>query len=244
MPCIECHEDKKLVARGLCATCYYRLRRNGTVQRTNAVNFGQKCLVVGCIENAFAKGLCPTHYNKAQHPLRTTWKLLRSRAGAGQYPKGWEDFEAFLADVGERPSPKHQLRRSDTKAPWSVENLHWVVPVSAAAKRGWKDDAHTEYMRAWNFRRRFGLEPDVYADMVEKQAGKCAACGKPETQLAYRTGKVQALAVDHNHTTGAVRGLLCRRCNVVIGLVEETSETLQAIDAYLGRYRPTHEAPG
>lgn len=51
----------------------------------------------------------------------------------------------------------------------------------------------------------YGLEGDAYATMLESQGGKCAICrARP---------KSKRLAVDHDHKTGAVRGLLCSRCN-------------------------------
>ena len=51
----------------------------------------------------------------------------------------------------------------------------------------------------------YGLEGDAYADLLKSQGGKCAICrARP---------KSKRLAVDHDHATGAVRGLLCSRCN-------------------------------
>lgn len=46
-------------------------------------------------------------------------------------------------------------------------------------------------------------------------------------------GRYGPLCVDHNHTTGDVRGLLCRRCNMVIGNVEESKELLTTLIDYL-----------
>lgn len=50
-----------------------------------------------------------------------------------------------------------------------------------------------------------GVTDAEYAAMLERQGGGCAICGT--------TPKTRRLNVDHDHKTGAVRGLLCHRCN-------------------------------
>jgi len=60
---------------------------------------------------------------------------------------------------------------------------------------------------------KFGITLDQYNSMHEAQNGLCKICGNPE-ELDRR------LAVDHNHATGQVRGLLCFRCNTVVGHIE------------------------
>jgi len=62
---------------------------------------------------------------------------------------------------------------------------------------------------------RFGITLDDYNQMHDAQGGLCKICANPE-ELDRR------LAVDHNHETGAVRGLLCFKCNVILGHIENT----------------------
>lgn len=57
-----------------------------------------------------------------------------------------------------------------------------------------------------DIRRNFSITAEQYAALYAYQGGKCALC-----QVA--TGKVKRLAVDHDHKTGKVRGLLCGPCN-------------------------------
>lgn len=80
---------------------------------------------------------------------------------------------------------------------------------------------------AWEYglRSKFNLTPDEYFDLLEQQEGVCAICGKDE--LGRR------LAVDHCHETKAVRGLLCRKCNMGIGLLGDDPEILQKALRYL-----------
>ncbi len=56
----------------------------------------------------------------------------------------------------------------------------------------------------------FGLAPGEYARLYAAQGGRCYIC-------EWATGKTKRLAVDHNHKTGEVRGLLCGPCNEMLG---------------------------
>lgn len=67
--------------------------------------------------------------------------------------------------------------------------------------------------------------------MYDAQGGVCAICHKPET--ATRRGKLKALAVDHCHDTGLVRGLLCVECNTGIGKLREDTAILRSAIRYL-----------
>lgn len=85
--------------------------------------------------------------------------------------------------------------------------------------------------RKGNLTRKFGITEDAYKAMWESQNGVCANCGEPETRLKF--GKPTMLAVDHNHTTGAVRELICFRCNVVLGRIEESVVLCDKFKAYI-----------
>lgn len=228
MGCANCGKEKVL-AKGLCGACYHRLRQRGTLQRTNGRNVGA-CSVEGCAEVAFAKGLCSHHYAKADHPLKSIWKLIRSR-NPGAYPLSWDRFAAFLIDVGERPSPKHQLRRHDPSLPYSVANVAWLQPVGTTGST-MTPEQQAVYGREWTLRRKFGITGEDFARMLAAQDGVCAVCKKPETHT-YPSGKVKELAVDHCHDTNVVRGLLCFNCNQGIGRFKDDPALLRAAADYL-----------
>ena len=67
-------------------------------------------------------------------------------------------------------------------------------------------------------KRKFGLELGEFDKTKDAQKGLCAICGLPES--AKRKNKVKELAVDHNHTTKEIRGLLCHKCNIALGLLK------------------------
>lgn len=88
-------------------------------------------------------------------------------------------------------------------------------------------------MRAWSLKTHFGITPQDYEKMFESQQGRCAVCDQQET--AERDGKLVALAVDHDHKTGSIRGLLCSKCNCALGLVGDNAERLRSMIAYIER---------
>jgi hypothetical protein len=62
---------------------------------------------------------------------------------------------------------------------------------------------------------RLGLSLAEYAEMSAWQGHRCAICGRPQPAEPGVADK--SLAVDHDHETGRIRGLLCMNCNVGIG---------------------------
>ncbi len=83
--------------------------------------------------------------------------------------------------------------------------------------------------RNWKLRRQYGITHDDYESMFAKQNGKCSICGgDPDFH-----GR---LVIDHNHITNEVRGLLCNRCNRVLGMTNENPKVLQSMVDYLCQY--------
>lgn len=74
-----------------------------------------------------------------------------------------------------------------------------------------------------------------YERMFVTQGGLCAICREPET-AKDPSGRTKRLAVDHDSRAGAVRGLLCARCNTAIGLLRHDPERVQAAVDYLVRH--------
>lgn len=75
----------------------------------------------------------------------------------------------------------------------------------------------------------YGISLDDYNALLVAQGGRCAVCCLPE-----RDAK-RCLAVDHDHETGVVRGLLCRRCNTALGLLGESIDRVGRLQSYLQR---------
>jgi len=78
---------------------------------------------------------------------------------------------------------------------------------------------------------RYGLSVEDFERMKDSQKGVCAICKLPETFKQNFD-----LSVDHNHDTGQVRGLLCNRCNVSLGLMQENINFLENMIEYIKKY--------
>lgn len=91
---------------------------------------------------------------------------------------------------------------------------------------------HENYKTVGKFRP-YGITREEFLLMMERQMGVCAICKRPET-VRDQKGRIRDLAIDHNHKTGKVRGLLCFRCNTTLGLIESSDFISEAMN-YLSR---------
>ncbi|MBC7381892.1 MAG: endonuclease VII domain-containing protein [Bacteroidia bacterium] len=89
------------------------------------------------------------------------------------------------------------------------------------------------YMRQYDLNKSYGISLSNYNEILEKQNGKCAICNK--TPKEKNMGRKKNLCVDHCHTTGNIRGLLCDTCNRGIGLLDDNKELLNNALLYLSR---------
>jgi hypothetical protein len=80
--------------------------------------------------------------------------------------------------------------------------------------------------REYYLQKSSGITQEFYDALFQSQRGKCAIC---ETESKKR------LAVDHDHKSGKIRGLLCQRCNCAIGLMDESFGLLQSAIEYLAK---------
>ena len=86
-----------------------------------------------------------------------------------------------------------------------------------------------------HYKKRYGITVEQYEAMAKAQNYLCAICNLPETKKR-KDGTLSILAVDHDHTTGKVRELLCVGCNHMLGTIENRNVSLDAIAAYIKRH--------
>jgi hypothetical protein len=127
--------------------------------------------------------------------------------------------------VGRRVSDCHPGRQSFSKG--KCKNCYAKELRRLAKEKDYNlfIQKNREYSRKWNkdnknknqgyyYYRQYGITFDEYTKLCTNQNNKCAICNKP--------CKVwNKLSVDHNHITGEIRGLLCLRCNVKLGVLED-----------------------
>ena len=83
-----------------------------------------------------------------------------------------------------------------------------------------------DYERDRRLVKEFNLTSSDYASLLRKQSGLCAICHQPDPRQIR-------LAVDHDHATGKVRGLLCYPCNLGLGCFHDNPEFLKKAISYL-----------
>lgn len=118
----------------------------------------------------------------------------------------------------------------------------------ANSRRGkFKDNEYwADYMRSYRQRRpgmfkdielkkKFGKDFGIiqFNELSLKQNHVCAICHKPEITLNFNSKQIQSLSVDHSHSTGKIRGLLCSKCNCGIGNLGEDLAILTNAIKYL-----------
>lgn len=80
----------------------------------------------------------------------------------------------------------------------------------------------------------YGMTIEQYNVQLEAQGSVCAICHRYETKQ-HPDGTVWSLSVDHCHTTGAIRGLLCSACNVGLSNFQDSPSMLAKAIEYLGQ---------
>lgn len=132
------------------------------------------------------------------------------RARASQWMKDhyWTNVEENRRKARER----HELRKND---PEYME-------------------ARKQYRLTWKLRDRYGLTVEEWESMNMAQGGKCYLCG----QVPSGKPPTNGLYVDHDHSTGKVRALLCHPCNSGIGQLQDDPELLAKAAQYVYMHKP------
>lgn len=102
-----------------------------------------------------------------------------------------------------------------------------------------KNDPRTKERRVLRARRtalkrRFGITQSQYDALLDAQGGRCAIC-----QSDTPGGRWPTFHVDHDHITGKVRGILCKKCNVALGMFGDTLAGVQRAVDYLSAVQST-----
>jgi hypothetical protein len=94
-----------------------------------------------------------------------------------------------------------------------------------------RHQANPEHTRNNDLKRNYGISLQEHQQMFEQQQGVCAIC-KSEGD-----GKWKKLCVDHDHKTGKVRQLLCRRCNMILGQAYDDISLFSEFIKYLQKHQ-------
>ena len=113
---------------------------------------------------------------------------------------------------------------------------HNILYISAEDKAQYKRDYNNgrycpDKNRDNKLRKAYGISLEDYNEMLSEQNDCCAICRRHYSLFNRK------LSVDHDHKTGAVRGLLCKDCNTSLGQFNDDVDTLLSAISYLNKYR-------
>ena len=152
------------------------------------------------------EGTFTCRYCSVEKPLSDFYKSSRNKTG--------HQYEC-------KECMKKRVKESRSKNPEKYK----------AYARSWRiahRDSDKNSARKFRYKNLYGMSIQDYDKMLEKQGGCCMICKEHHTDHATR------LHVDHDHNTGKVRGLLCRRCNMLLGVVDDDVNLLGFAIQYLG----------
>lgn len=123
-----------------------------------------------------------------------------------------------------RQDPAARVRLNASARRWYARNRAKHLAKTARYYRANPDRAADRHLQ-----RTYGISLAEYDRILAEQGGGCGLCGKRQGAEKMK------LAVDHDHATGLVRGLLCHRCNRAIGALGDTVEGVRRALNYLER---------
>lgn len=151
------------------------------------------CSIDGCGRAHLARGWCQIHYER--------W----SRNGDPLI--GSDVAPSTTEGVTEKPC-------TGCGGPKPVGRGRALCDVCKTTRREDRRARDAEQSRRRELQVKYGITLEDYQDLLDRQGGGCAICTGPPTK-GFR-----CFDVDHDHETGVVRGLLCRRCNTALGYIE------------------------
>ena len=123
-----------------------------------------------------------------------------------------------------RNTRRSNCRECDTArhAEWRVKNKEHL--------RKYNQNRYIKNTDRWasHIWRKYKMKPEDYQNLLKSQGDKCAICGNQNPH--HKQGRFN---IDHCHKTGVIRGLLCWRCNVAIGKMEDNPSRLRKAAKYI-----------
>lgn len=181
------------------------------------------CSEPGCREKRYALGLCKRHYGIAYRRGNLPPKQLL----LGVHYLSNVDRDALTADCAVCGSKAPiRLRVNDGRI--EAQCLTKVIAGKAETERRYAAKGKRKRTKRWDhLHQKYRVTRDDYDRMFAEQQGRCAIC---------RTAH-DILNVDHDHATGAVRGLLCKNCNIALGWLKDDA----GVASEAARYLSLHE---
>lgn len=129
---------------------------------------------------------------------------------------------------------RNDIQIKENKKKYAQENKEWLREKQ---RDYWRDperrDRLKEQHRSYKLAKRYGLSMEQYFSLLDRCNGACEICGA--TLSRDGANGTRRMAIDHDHNTGQVRGILCRACNTSVGVLGDDISGLKRALAYLTR---------
>ncbi len=128
-----------------------------------------------------------------------------------------------------RKKPERKEKERETMRVWNKNNRHRINYLRQKRRKA-NPEKEKEKRRNEKLRCYYNISPDDYSRLLAIQNGCCAICGSTHH---YGNKKSSHFQIDHDHTTGDVRGLLCAKCNRGLGLLGDSESSILKVLNYL-----------
>lgn len=133
-----------------------------------------------------------------------------------------KDIEAYREKKRElAKTPEQRKTRTEYMRLWREKNREKHNKQAQESHQRNKHK-HVHKVRERHLKSKYGITQADFDKMLEEQNGKCKICSTPQEEAALKR-----LHVDHDHSTGEIRGLLCSRCNGALGWYEKHKEGIE-----------------
>lgn len=188
------------------------------------------CSVDGCESRAFCRGWCSKHYTRWQRhgdPLVTS-RQPPSAADATEARCPRCEATKSVRYFGQRSSGRRKGYCRECEAAYLAERLASRKDARDDRRAAARKYAASDRNRRSRLKVLYGITLADYDAMLAAQSGLCAICSASEPG-----GNANHWHVDHDHSTGQVRGLLCSRCNLGLGHFQDDPARLVSALDYL-----------
>ena len=146
--------------------------------------------------------------------LNARQRIYKSKSEAIAKRREYDRLRLQNPDVRARMRAYQLSPRGKEIARKASAKLRATEEYKIKARAYKRSEKYQRWRRNDIFIKQFGITLDTYEEMLKSQNNVCAICFRPET--FEMKGTIHSLAVDHDHVTGKIRGLLCRACNQML----------------------------
>lgn len=224
--CSKC-EREPVHAKGLCKSCYGR-------KKLKTLGHGE-CKECGEFKKLMARDLCPKCYakdiEKSKSAICKGCGLLKPIKAQRMCRKCYMRAQRHGHTNYTRPTKGTKLCPRCGKKPIHAKGL-----CSACYSRMKMKENPGKWVNS-KLLKQYGITSEIYDAILKSQDNRCAICGIDSNEVV--NGKNTRFAVDHDHETGDIRGLLCGNCNRSLGGLKDSPQLLQNAISYLNQHTPS-----